>query len=89
MPHLFVSAQEWKRLIKRIQAMEEQMTDINADQTKLDADVASLDAGIANVEAEIAALKAVPAGTPLNFAGLDAAVAKLQSDGTAPPPPPA
>jgi predicted nucleic acid-binding Zn-ribbon protein len=76
------SFHEWNHLLERIANLEEAMTDVNADQQHLDTEVADLEVARTNIEAEIAALKAVPAGTPLNFAALDAAVSKLAADGT-------
>ncbi len=80
-------APAWAReLANRFNQME---TRIMADQDKLDTDVKALLAGLGNVEKEVAALKAQPAAPSLDFTGLDAAVARLQTDAPAPAAPPA
>ena len=60
---------------------------IMTDQAKLDADVQALSAGIGAVEKEISDLKNQPQAAALDFTALDAAVAKLQSDGPPAPVP--
>lgn len=75
--------------ILRVQAIHTQLLEaILSDQAHLDADVTALLAGLAAVEAEIAALKNVPTSPPLDFTGLDAAVAQLTADAPAPATPP-
>lgn len=84
MPFIFVSTRTWNALIARINQLEETVSDNQAHE---DADVASINASLDNVEAEIATLKA--ANPSVDFTGLDAVVARLKGDETAPPPPPA
>ena len=56
------------------------------DQAQLDAAVQALTDGLTNIEAEIAGLKSQPAAASLNFTALDAVVARLKTDETAPAP---
>lgn len=66
------------------------MTEFANDQAHLDADVQSLGQATASIETEIANLKQQEGAAGLNFTGLDAAVAQLQSAApSAPSPEPA
>jgi hypothetical protein len=69
---------------RRLDALGEQMSNISDNQAKLDADTKAISDSLAVIEAEIFALKQQPQASQLNFAGLDAAVARVKGDEPAP-----
>lgn len=79
---------EWARRISgELRTLMKEIRKLTDDQAKLDADVQALNDGLTNIEAEIASLKNQPAAATLDFTALDAAVARIKGDETAPPAP--
>lgn len=76
-------------IAESIELVHRKLDHIMTDQDKLDADVAALEQGFVNIATEITTLKAAAAaGQPLNFDGLDKAVADLTSLAPVPTPAP-
>lgn len=77
-----------RRISSQLTYLTKEIKAMSADQDKLDADVTALTGAISAVEVEVDSLKAQVAagGGNLDFSGLDAAVAKLQSDEPNTPP---
>jgi hypothetical protein len=73
---------------RRLDALGEQMTNIDDNQAHLSTDVQAIAAGLTDIETEIARLKAQPTGQ-LDFTALDAVVARVKGDAVVPAPAPA